>query len=317
MIIVFGSNVVDQFFHIDRMPELDQAIHVDTHEEAPGGKGQNQAVAAAKAGASVRFYGALGDGAHGRMLIENLQACGINTSGIQIFKEHPTSVANIYLDDKSGKHRVVVSQGANHYAVQSHIPDELLTSDTVLLLQAELKLEQTGTLISRARARGCKAVILNLAPPKELTPEMVANIDYLVMNEHEAQALRKFLGMAEFPSYEELAKSFNTLYGVKPVITLGENGVVAYDGDTLHRVPALRIKAVDTLGAGDAFCGMLAACIDRNMPLPDALRYASVAGSLACTKLGAQAALPTFDEVKAKLPELGSFKPEPGAKLRA
>lgn len=317
MIIVFGSNVVDLFFHVKDLPAEDQAVHIATHSEAPGGKGQNQAVAAAKAGAQVRFFGALGDGAHGRSLIENLQDCGINTSGIQIFKEHPTSVATIFVDDATGKHRVVVSQGANAYAVQSDIPDDLLNAETVLLLQAELKLEETATLMSRARARNCKAVVLNLAPPKPLTAEMVANIDYLIMNEHEAQALRKHLKMAEQPSYEELARTFNTLYGVTPIITLGENGVVAFDGKDLHRVPALKIKAVDTLGAGDAFCGMLAACIDRNMPLSDALRYASVAGSLACTKQGAQSALPTMDEVKGKLPELGAAAVLAGAKLRA
>lgn len=317
MIIVFGSNVVDLFFHVKDLPAEDQAVHIATHYEAPGGKGQNQAVAAAKAGAQVRFFGALGDGAHGRSLIENLQACKINTSGIEIFKEHPTSVATIFVDDNTGKHRVVVSQGANAYAVQSHIPDDLLNRDTVLLLQAELSLDETATLMSRARTRNCKAVILNLAPPKPLTAEMVANIDYLVMNEHEAGALRKFLKMAEFPSYEELAKAFNTLYGVKPIITLGENGVVAFDGETMHRIPALKIKAVDTLGAGDAFCGMLAACIDRDMPFADALRHASIAGSLACTKHGAQTALPSMDEVRAKLSELGAATATSGNRLRA
>ena len=316
MIIVFGSNVVDLFFNLKDMPQMDQAIHLPTHTEAPGGKGQNQAVAAAKAGASVRFFGALGDGAHGRSLIENLQDHKINTSGIQIFKDHPTSIATIFVDDATGKHRVVVSQGANAYAVQSDISDDLLTKETVLLLQAELKLEETAQLMQRARARGCKSIILNLAPPKPLTAEMMANIDILVMNEHEAVALGEHLGLAKQP-FEDMAKTFNKLYGVKPVITLGEHGALAFDGDVIHKVAALKIKSVDTLGAGDAFCGMLAACIDRGMPLPEAMRYASIAGSLACTKKGAQSALPIMDEVKANLPELGAATTENAAKLRA
>jgi len=303
MIIVFGSNVVDLFFHVKDLPEMDQAVHIAAHSEAPGGKGQNQAVAAARAGASVRFFGALGDGAHGRSLIENLQDNKINTSGIQIFKDHPTSVATIFVDDATGKHRVVVSQGANAYAVQSEISDDLLTKETVLLLQAELKLQETATLIARAKSRGCKSVILNLAPPKALTPEMIANINILVMNEHEAAFLAKHLNIAG-DNYEDMARAFNKAYGVTPIITLGEAGAVGFDGATMHKVPALKIKAVDTLGAGDAFCGILAACIDDDMPLPEAMRYASVAGSLACTKKGAQTALPTMAEVEAKLAEL-------------
>lgn len=180
------------------------------------------------------------------------------------------------MDDTTGKHRVVVSQGANAYATQAGIPDDLLTKDTVLLLQAELKLEETAKLMQRARARTCKSVILNLAPPKGLTAEMMSNIDILVMNEHEAVALGKHLGLPEQP-FEDMAKTFNKLYGVTPMITLGEHGALAFDGTATHRVPALKIKAVDTLGAGDAFCGMLAACVDRGMPLPEAMRYASIA----------------------------------------
>jgi ribokinase len=317
MIIVFGSNVVDLFFDLDALPELGQAIHIATHSEAPGGKGQNQAVAAAKAGAKVRFFGALGDGAHGRSLLENLQACDINTAGIQILKDHPTSVATIFVD-KSGDHRVVVSQGANAYAVQSDISDELLTPDTTLLLQAELNLKETAKLMERARARNCKTVILNLAPYKNLSAEVIANIDILVMNEHEATDLGKYLGLGG-SSFEDMLRAFNKTYGVTPLITLGEHGAMAFDGKNMHCVPALKITPVDMLGAGDAFCGVLAACIDSGMKLPEAMRYASIAGSLACTKKGAQAALPTLDEVKAKLPELGRMDASVGAKqvLRA
>ncbi len=303
MIIVFGSNVVDLYFDLAQLPEHDQAVHIATHQEEPGGKGQNQAVAAAIAGSRVRFYGAVGDGAHGRMMVKNLQNRDINTSGIQMMPDQPTSIATIFVDPADGTHRVVVSQGANAYAVQSDILDELLNNDTTLLLQAELNLNETATLIRRARARNCRSVIVNLAPYKDLSPEMVANIDVLVMNEHEATSLRKHLGIAE-QGFEDFARTLHKLHGVTPLITLGADGAMAFDGQTMHRVPALKVKAVDTLGAGDAFCGYLAACIDRGMTLPDAMKYASIAGSLACTKKGAQQGVPEWKEVEARLPEL-------------
>jgi ribokinase len=303
MIIVFGSNVLDQFFHLGRFPEKDQAVHVDTHIEAPGGKGQNQAVAAAKAGASVRFFGAVGDGGHGRFLIKNLQNLGINTSGVQIVPDMPTSVAAIFVDDTDGTHRVVVSQGANKRAVQSDIPDDLLQADTTLLLQAELDLAQTAELIRRARARACRSVILNLAPYHALSADILSNIDILVMNEHEAASLRAHLGIAD-AGFEDFARRLHGLYGVTPLVTLGPDGAIAYDGQVMYRVNSLSIKAVDTIGAGDAFCGFLAAAIDEGKSLPEAMRVASVAGAMACTKVGAQEAIPDMAGVVALVGEV-------------
>lgn len=318
MIIVFGSNVLDQFFHLKSLPEADQAVHIETHVEAPGGKGQNQAVAAAKAGANTRFFGAVGDGGHGRTLIKNLQNHGINTSGMQIVPDLPTSVATIFVNDDDGTHRIVVSQGANARATQSEIPADLLDNNTTLLLQAELDLKETGALIARARQKQCKSIILNLAPYKALSDEMLANIDILVMNEHEASSLREHLGLGS-QGFEEFARSLNRMHGITPVITLGPDGALAFDGQMVHQVGTLKIKAVDTVGAGDAFCGFLASAIDAGKPLADALRYGSVAGALACTRVGAQSAIPSLQEVEKHLPEIRHVAAEqtPAAPPRA
>ncbi len=303
MIIVFGSNVLDQFFDLAELPGRDQAVHVDSHIEAPGGKGANQAVAAARAGTPVRFFGAVGEGGHGRQLIKNLQENDINTSGIQIV-EKPTSVAAIFVDHADGTHRIVVSQGANTEANQADITDNLLTRDTTLLLQAELNLNETQKLIRRARERNCKSVIVNLAPYKPLADEMLRDINILIMNEHEASSLRDHLGHKD-AGFEDFARKLHASHGLTPVITLGPDGAIAFDGATLHRVPSLPVKAVDAVGAGDAFSGYLAAFIDKGYGLAESLRYASVAGSITCTRVGAQSALPQLREVEAHVMQLG------------
>jgi ribokinase len=295
MIVVFGSNVLDQFMMVENMPEADQAIHLDSHVEAPGGKGQNQAVAAAKAGADVRFYGAVGSGGHGRAMIRNLETHNIDASGIDVVDE-PTGMAVICVNERDGTHRIIVSQGANRLAQQASVPDTVLTPATTLLLQAELDLKQTRLLMDRARAHGCRRVMMNLAPFKPLADADISALDYLVMNEHEADGLISHLKW-QGQGYEDFARFLKKTYGVNAIVTLGPDGVVAFDGETLWRLPAPKIKAVDTVGAGDAFCGFMAAWLDAGFDFKAALTAAVYAGSIACTKIGAQAALPEKAEV--------------------
>jgi len=309
MIIVFGSNILDEFFEMQSLDIFtnksgEDALHLPTHTEAPGGKGANQAVAAAKAGGDVRFFGAVGDGGHGRALIQNFQNHGINTTGILLSQNHPTGVAAIF-NLPGGKHKIVVSQGANADAKQSQVPDELLTSKTLLLLQAELNPVENEGLMKRASAAGAR-IILNIAPAKPVSEGALKCVDYLVVNEAEAEATMKNLGVSYVDAHNAalyLAKRFN----LHAIITLGEKGALAIAPSDLTKsiqVPTLAIKAVDSVGAGDAFCGALAAAVDKNMPFADCLRRAAVAGALACTKIGAQSALPSAAEIDKHLSQL-------------
>lgn len=312
MIIVFGSNILDQFFELQNLdlftnPHGEDALHLPTHTEAPGGKGANQAVAAAKAGGQVRFFGAVGDGGHGRALIQNFQNHGINTTGILLSQNHPTGVASI-LNMPGGKHKIVVSQGANADARASQIPDEILNDKALLLLQAELNSKENESLMKRAKSKGAK-IVLNIAPANPVSAEALQCVDYLVVNEAEAEATAKNLGIV-YKNAEQIASVFAQKFNLVAIVTLGDKGAVAVSPANVKEalfVPTLKIKAVDSVGAGDAFCGALAAAIDKNMSLADALKRASVAGALACTKIGAQSALPTGSEIDQHLQQFGAI----------
>ena len=302
MIILFGSNVFDLFFHMADFPEKDQAVHLSKHVERPGGKGANQAVAAARAGSDVRFFGALGQDGYGQIMSKNLSDEGIDISGIDIIEDQASGLATIFVDENDGTHRVVVSQGANQSAKQEHIPDDILNDQTTLLLQRELPITEIETFIKRAKLKGAQT-IMNLAPAKEVSEGLLHNLDYIILNEYEAETLAEFIGMSADDKWE-FARDLYNKYKITTIITLGAAGSICYDGKNEYEINTLCINAVDTIGAGDAFSGYFAAAIDQNKPIKDALGIAAVASCLACTKIGAMTALPTKFEVENLLPEI-------------
>lgn len=303
MIVVFGSNIYDIFFDAADLPPKDQALHLTkTHQTAPGGKGANQAVACAAAGAKVRFCGAVGSGAHGRDLYTNMGTKGIDVSAMKMLEDARTGVAAIFVDEKDGTHKVVVSQGANKLAKQEWIEDESLKPGNTVLVQGELVMSETEALIVRAKKNGARTM-MNLAPVVPLSETMLRNLDYLILNEHEADALGKQIGM-ETEDKTLFAANLYAKYKLTAIITLGPDGAICCTDQGLITVSALKVTPVDTIGAGDAFVGYFCAGLDKNLPLGDALRQAAVAGSLACTKIGAQTALPTPEEVAARIGEV-------------
>ncbi|MDB5491533.1 MAG: Ribokinase [Micavibrio sp.] len=317
MIIVFGSNVLDIFFDLADLPPADTAKHLAEHVEAPGGKGANQAVAAARAGAEVRFYGALGDGGHGRQMYKNLGINKVDVSGIEILEGVPSGLATIFVDERDGTHRVVVSHGANLKAKQSTIPDKILNRDAIVLVQAELPLAETEALLVRAKKGGARTV-MNLAPAKEISETMLKNLDIIVLNEHEANLLGEHVGI-DTADKISFATALYSRYNLTTIVTLGPDGAICCAPEGLITVSSLKIKPVDTIGAGDAFVGYLCAGLDRGLPLSESLRHAAVAGSLACTKMGAQVALPQPEEVMQHLNQIQvggtTTEPSQNAKL--
>lgn len=299
MIIVFGSNVLDLFFHTPDLPPRDQNRFLDSHDEAPGGKGANQAVAAAKAGAKVHFSGALGRGGHGRQMFDNLNECGVDASGIN-FIDGPSGLATIFVDETDGTHRIVVSHGANLKAKQEWIPDHLLNPDAIVLVQGELPIIETEKLLERSKKRGARTV-MNFAPAtSQLTDNALHHLDYIILNEHEANAVAQQQGMNS-DDKQEFAQNLHKKFNLTTIVTLGPDGSICAGDEGVTKVSALKIKAVDTVGAGDAFVGYLTASLDQGLSLPDALKYAAVAGSLACTRVGAQTAVPEAREVASYL----------------
>ena len=295
MIILFGSNILDQFFLTADLPEKDQAIHLASHEERAGGKGANQGVAAARAGSKVCFFGAIGDGGHGRQMYKNLESEGVDVSGIEILEDTPSGLAVIFVDHEDGTHRVVVSQGANLSAKQDTISDDLLTKDTTVLVQRELPIEETEKLVARAKQRGART-IMNLAPAKEISENLLLNLDIIILNEHEANTLADHIGEDAADKWA-FSKALSQKYNITTIVTLGGDGAICYGLEGQFQVDCLNVEPVDTIGAGDAFAGYLSASLDQGESMETALKRAVVAGSLTCTKLGAMTALPYKEEV--------------------
>lgn len=302
MIIVFGSNVLDLFFDQPNLPPRDTALFVDTHQEEPGGKGANQAVAAARAGSEVRFFGALGDGGHGRQMYKSLAKCGVDVSGIE-FLDMPSGLATIFVDKTDGTHRIIVSQGANLKAKQKTIPDKILNNQAILLLQGELPIDETENLIVRAKKNGARTV-LNFAPATaRLSKNLLNNLDYIIVNEHEANLLGQQLNIST-EDKKTFLKELKTKFNLTCIITLGPDGSIVCLEDSSVQIPSLKIKAVDTVGAGDAHAGYFCAALDQGEAFETALTWASIAGSLACTSIGAQSALPDKKSVMEHIKEV-------------
>jgi ribokinase len=300
MLVVFGSVNIDLVFSLPVLPGPGETVLGAGYQVAPGGKGANQAVAAARDRAAVRFYGCIGRDEFGRMAGDSLVAAGVDVTGLRE-GARPTGCAAV-CTDAAGRNLIAVASGANLDARAEQIPDSVLRPDTTVVLQMECPTGEVATLIARARARGCRTV-LNLAPALPLEPSVLQSVDVLVVNEGEAAALAAGRGLAAGDSVA-LVRRLAAAFGNAAAITLGPLGVVAARGDDAWSVDALQIKTIDTTAAGDAFTGVLAAALDRGVVLPDALHRASVAGGLACLTAGAQPSLPAAAEIEKHLSDL-------------
>jgi ribokinase len=283
MIVVFGSINLDLIFALPAIPRPGETVLGPQVRIEPGGKGANQAAAAARDGAGVALAGAVGRDALADDALALLREAGVDLSRVAV-TEASTGCAAIAVDPQ-GRNAIAVGSGANLSARAAQIEDALLGPQTTLLLQMECDAAETAQLIRRARAAGSR-ILLNLAPAGTLAPDALRMVDLLVANETEAAWLAAELGTQ--PDAASLAASLGTAV----VRTLGEDGAELANGDGVLTVPAHAVAAVDTTAAGDCFMGVLAAAIDRGMALPHALRRAAVAAALACTKSGSQSSLP-------------------------
>ncbi len=302
MIIIFGSLNIDMVMQLEKMPRPGDTVLCPRFQLVAGGKGANQAVAATKAGASVKLFGAVGDDEFGRVMIDSLKESSVDLMGVVTRQESTTGCATVCIDAQ-GENMIIVASGANLDAREVEIPAFLLTKDTTLLLQMETLPEENWKLIRRAKKTGAK-VILNLAPAQDIPQDVLKSLDFLVINQIEASVLALHLGF-EVISPTLTAKRVAAHFGMTCIVTLGKQGAMACTPQETWEVKAMTIDAVDTTAAGDAFVGVLAASLDSEMNLPSALRRASVASGLACLNKGAQSSLPTsrkIDENLEKVP---------------
>ncbi|MGF1610690.1 MAG: ribokinase [Kiloniellales bacterium] len=293
MIVVFGSINIDIALQVDALPQPGETVLGRSMLISPGGKGANQAHAARLAGSEVRLFGCVGRDAFASTALSELRAAGVKLGGIATVSE-PTGCATIWLS-KGGVSTIVVAPGANWLADQRAVPDEVLSPDTMLVLQQEVPPEQNQQLVVRAKARGAR-IILNAAPGSAVAPEILSSIDFLVVNEVEIRQVADGLG-AEDVADGELPDWLAQRFGMTVMATYGAAGVICRTPSKTIRLPVQPIDPLDTTAAGDTFVGVLASCLDRLSSLESALDFANRAAAICCTRSGAQKAQPTWAEI--------------------
>ncbi|WP_442580019.1 ribokinase [Mesorhizobium sp. ASY16-5R] len=297
MITVVGSINLDLIANVERLPAPGETVPGSTFRTAPGGKGANQALAAARAGGKVRMVGAVGKDAFAAEALALLATGKVDLDGVREAAA-ATGVALIFVDGK-GENVIVVVAGANGTVLPGDLAKADFRQGDVVLLQHEVPLETVETALASARAAGARS-ILNTAPFRPEAAYLLAMADHVVANETEFDLYADALGLAG-GGREERMRAFAVQTGRTIVVTLGGDGVIAVEGGRLLRVPALKVTPVDTVGAGDTFCGYLAAGLSEGLPLEPSLARAAAAGSLACTRNGAQPSIPLRAEVEAAL----------------
>ena len=303
-VLVIGSLNIDLVAHCEHLPRTGQTVFGQDFFTAAGGKGANQAVAAARLGAQVAMAGCVGQDQFGRDLIAGLSAAGIRTDCVS-FMHGPTGTALITVD-ASGDNTIVVISGANTACDATQVDRVLVAAPEpgILLLQNEIPPETNAHAIRAAHAAGW-FIILNPAPARPLPHELLPLIDIIAPNETEAAALT---GDTVGSRAEALAAARHLLaQGARAVlVTLGADGALYCDGDTALHCPALPVHAIDTTAAGDAYLGALATALAEHRPLPDSLGFAAAAAGVAVTRLGAQPSLATREEVADIIARLGA-----------
>jgi ribokinase len=292
-VAVVGSLNMDIVVPVPHHPAPGETVLGGDPFRNPGGKGANQAVAAARLGRPTSMVGRVGRDEAGSELVKALRDSDVDASRVTATENAPTGIALITVDDR-GENSIVVSPGANARVTEEDVKqaERVVSSAGALLLQLEIPLE---AVVAAART-STGTVILNPAPARPLPPSLLEAVDVLVPNRSELALLS---GAGAEPTDEATAASMAArLTGPRAVVvTLGPEGALVVEGGRSERVPAVPVKAVDTTAAGDAFCGALADAMVRREKLTDAARWAVRVAAVACTRRGAQASLPSRDEV--------------------
>jgi len=291
-ILVVGSLNMDLVVRAPRFPAPGETISGEDLAIIPGGKGANQAVAAARLGAEVSMLGRVGSDVFGQSLLDNLVKNGVDASRIQCDLS-ATGTATIIVD-AHGQNSIVLSPGANGKVTPNDVAD--LPDAKILLLQFEIPAETVTVAAQRAREKGLR-VIVNPAPAREVDPEFLRLADILVPNESELSLLTD-RPVADSASAEAAARQLIAQGAEMVIVTRGEYGALTVTKNDSYNVPAFQVDVMDTTAAGDAFIGGLAVSLAEDKPIREALTYANACGALAVTKFGAQPSLPTRDEVQ-------------------
>ncbi|MCS0788642.1 ribokinase [Cytobacillus firmus] len=286
-IAVVGSINMDYFIESEVLPKLGETVLGDNFFLSIGGKGANQAVAAARLGGDVSLFGSVGDDENSDLIIKKLEKENINLVNLQSVKGLPTGAAFIELCQS--ENRIIVVPGANTHTNVDYVKKtatELLNYD-VIVFQLETPLDMIEYLVPLLSEQG-KTIIINPAPAQTLSQELINKVTYVTPNEHEYK-----LVFNTNDSMEELLKK----YPNKLIITCGSEGVRFFDGTEIKLVPSIKVIPVDTTGAGDTFSGAFAVAIAEGNGLEDSIRFGNIAAGISVTKKGAQTGMPKRNDV--------------------
>ncbi len=293
-VTVLGSLNMDISVTVPRLPEPGATVLGSAARFTPGGKGANQAVAAARLGGDVLMAGCVGDDAFGGQLVAALETEGVDVGHVRVTTKAPTGLAMISVD-QAGENMITVASGANHEVGEAEVAAAAARPGDILVICAEIPVPAITAALSRSKAR----CVLNLAPAPENPAAILGHgPDWLVVNETEAAALlaRPVDGLAQAA---EAAVALTAMGARHAVVTAGAHGAALAGPDLTEAIPAFPIEAVDTVGAGDAFVGALAVALAAGVPAAEAVRAAAAAGATAATRPGAQAGMPRPADIRA------------------
>jgi len=295
-IVVIGSANVDFTMKMGHLPRLGESVPNARFMQTFGGKGANQAVAVALAGAEAHFVGCVGEDSYGTQMITNLKQAGVRTEYTFVEASVPSGAALIMVDAAGGNY-LSVAPGANHRLSRAHLDRArgLISQAEMVMLQYEILPEALAYAIELAASAGV-SVMLNLAPAGPVAAQVLRKVSYLVVNEVEAEFLCGF----QVACGETAIRAAQVLRWLGPpvvVITLGAAGAVVALSNQVQAFPAFQVQAEDTTAAGDVFCGAFAAALVGGKTMPEAIRFANAAAAIAVTRLGAQPSIPTRQEI--------------------
>ena len=294
-ILVIGSSNTDLIATMENFPVKGETIEGLVFQQAMGGKGANQAMAAHKSGGNVSFVTCLGNDINGRSAIDYYKQEGLDVTLSLLIDDVPSGTAMIWVDSK-GDNSIVIIPGANAKLNSDYILklEEHITKASVVVLQMEIPLQTIETICSLAHKNNTM-VMLNVAPATQLSDNLLQTIDILVVNKNEAETLT---GIKVETGKEEVVVDLLLDKGVKTVLlTLGEKGSILKNQGNIYFVPAYRVKAIDTTAAGDTFCGAFIAEYMRKQDFVKALEFATAASAICVTRMGAQPSIPNQAEV--------------------
>lgn len=268
------------------IPKVGETVLGESFHTIPGGKGANQAVAAARLGADITLISCIGNDGFGSMLKEHLQEQGINTEYIKTVEGISTGIAAITLSQ--GDNSIIVVSGANNEVTPALITEyeQVIAKSDLILLQLEIQVKAVIEAVRLAKKHKVP-VILNPAPIQKLPKDLLLQVDYLTPNEHEQTVLLSSIDEDELYDMKE-----------KCIVTKGANGVTIYQHQKETTIPSYKVNVIDTTGAGDTFNGALAVSLSKGKTLQEACYFANAAAALSVTKLGAQTGIPTLEEVE-------------------